>query len=62
MKFKSFINGTSSRIKYELKTIKFRGRKIENAIVKTRMNKRCSNRFSSVEIKSLTITSKFTSK
>src|SRR5258706_10094038 len=65
MKFRSLSNGTSSRVKYELKTIKFRGRKVEKervAIVKTRMNKRCSNSFSSVEIKSIANTSKITNK
>src|SRR5258706_15317381 len=61
MNFWSFSNSTSSCVKYKLKTIKLRGRKIEKervAIVKTRMNKRCSNKFSSVKIKSVANTSK----
>ena len=65
MKFRSFINGTSSRVKYELKTIKFRGKTIEKervATVKRRMNKRCSNKFSSVVVKSEANTSKITNK
>ena len=38
MKFGSFSNGTSNCVKYELKTIKFRGGKTEKeraAVVKT---------------------------
>ncbi len=65
MNFRSFSNSTSSCVKYELKTIKLRGRKIEKervAIVKTRMNKRCSNKFSSVKIKSVANTSKIANK